>query len=90
LLVPHLNENLFDTQVSEIGYVYFDKTGLFFDYDENARNDRRNQVDPNKKWFRWQKADAGQRLFGDIEDQCVLGTLMPSLHLFTSNMLSDL
>ena len=57
----------------EIGYVYFDKTGLYFDYDDNSNNDARNVIDDNRKWFVWRKWSPEQRNISAIEKFCTLG-----------------
>nr|CAB3260979.1 uncharacterized protein LOC100176526 [Phallusia mammillata] len=59
--------------VESVQHVYVDETGMFFDYAEMARNDARNLVDEERKWFRWTKAEPTQRNMDDIEDNCVMG-----------------
>ena len=56
-----------------MGYVYFDKTGLYFDYDENSRNDARNAIDDARKWFVWTKLSPGQRDMNQMETSCEIG-----------------
>ena len=50
--------------------MYFDETGLYFDYDDNLRNDARNEIDDVKKWFVWVKAREEQRPMAEMEKQC--------------------
>jgi len=56
-----------------IGHVYFDKTGLYFDYDDNSRNDARNAIDESRKWFVWKKWSSDQRDISAMEESCTLG-----------------
>ena len=56
----------------EVGYAYFDETGIYFDYEENARNDARNILDESRRWFEWRKASPWQRDFATIQEECLL------------------
>ncbi|XP_076825607.1 uncharacterized protein LOC143471122 isoform X1 [Clavelina lepadiformis] len=68
-----MKNHVFIDTLPEVGYVYFDQTGIYFDYNENSHNDDRNAIDDARKWWVWEKSDPSQRDFSAIENTCVMG-----------------
>ena len=60
----------------EIGFAYFGKTGIYFDYKENSRNNPGNVIEDSQKWFTWTKSDLTQRNMTEISDGCPSGEIL--------------
>lgn len=68
-----IKNTMFVNMFPEIGYVYFDETGIYFDYDERLRNYPESDFDQNQTWWTFVKMDSEQRDFDQIEDECEIG-----------------
>jgi len=67
-----LRNHFFQESIPEIGFLYFAKTGVYFDYKESKINHPGNAVDDEQKWWRWVETQSGSDIksFEDLDDDC--------------------
>jgi len=68
-----IKSNVFVQEEIAIGYVYFDETGIYFDYEQRSRNYPLHSIEQGQTLWTWRKIDESQRNYDVIEDQCVIG-----------------
>lgn len=63
------------SEIPEIGPVYLNKTGLYFDYGSNSLNDPLNHVDESLTWWKWERDENNDEMaeMSVLPDQCELG-----------------
>ena len=82
MLSQHSQEIIhYSFKMPEIGYAYFDKTGIYFDYKENSQNFPENVIAEQKMQFVWTKADPAQREMNAITGRCPPGGIFHSIGL---------
>jgi len=82
-----LKSTVFTVQkINGVGFIYFDKTGVYFEYDELYKNFPEHKIEEHQMWWTFVKSSDGSREYNDIEQECELGASgLPTFMETTSN-----